>query len=179
MMWVRQYPHSSSSFSTWEPYSPSFQPFWCHPHTVTEITLLSDEQTYLPNSVFSPSQVLIKFFRIVVTIDEVTLDWPTVGTGFSVIIGFSRLRLSRFTMKFSADIFASLRLVPALEEVLGIRSLFLTILLYHLLLGLWILLPFMTSTLLSHWLFEDKFLISDEFIIFCPINTSFLLILRG
>ena len=69
---------------------------------------------------------------------------------------------TRFTMKFSADIFASLRLVPALEEVLGIRSLFLTILLYHLLLGLWILLPFMTLTLLSHWLFEDKFLISDE-----------------
>ena len=40
------------------------------------------------------------------TIDEVTVDRPKVGTGFSVTCGFCRLRLSRFTMKFSAEIFA-------------------------------------------------------------------------
>ena len=40
------------------------------------------------------------------TIDEVTLDRPEVGTGFSVTCGFCRLRLSRITMKFFAEIFA-------------------------------------------------------------------------
>ena len=40
------------------------------------------------------------------TIDEGTLDRPKVGTSFSVICGFCRLRLFRFTMKFSAEIFA-------------------------------------------------------------------------
>ena len=40
------------------------------------------------------------------TIDEVTLDRPEVGTGFSVICGFCRLGLSRFALKFSTEIFA-------------------------------------------------------------------------
>ena len=43
---------------------------------------------------------------IVMTIDEVTLDRPKVGTGFCVICGFCRLRLSRFTLMFSAEFFA-------------------------------------------------------------------------
>ena len=45
---------------------------------------------------------------IVMTIDEVTFDRPEVGTGFSVICWFCRLRLSRFTLKFSAEIFSLL-----------------------------------------------------------------------
>ena len=57
------------------------------------------------------------------TLDEVTLDRPEVRTGFSVIRRFCRLRLSRFIMKFSAEIFAPYRLVPALQWVLEIRSL--------------------------------------------------------
>ena len=65
------------------------------------------------------------------TIDEVTLDRPKIGTDFSVICGFCRLRHSRFAMKFSAEIFA-----PASEWILGIRSLLLTVLLYHLQMGL-------------------------------------------
>ena len=40
------------------------------------------------------------------TIDEVPLDRPNIGTGFSVICGFCRLRLSEFILKFSAEIFA-------------------------------------------------------------------------
>ena len=40
------------------------------------------------------------------TIDEVTLDRPKIGIGFNVIRGFCQLRLSWFTMKFSAEIFA-------------------------------------------------------------------------
>ena len=43
---------------------------------------------------------------IVMTIDEVTLDRPKIGQGFSAICGFCQLNLSRFTMKFSAEIFA-------------------------------------------------------------------------
>ena len=61
MMWIRQYPHFSS-FSTW-PYSASFHPFWCHPHLFTEITLVFDERPYIPSSVLSPTQVLIRFLR--------------------------------------------------------------------------------------------------------------------
>ena len=52
------------------------------------------------------------------TIDEVTLDRPEVGTGFSVIGYVCRLRLSRFTLTFSS--LYSLRLVPASEWFLGI-----------------------------------------------------------
>ena len=38
MRWVRQWPHFSSISTTQEPFSASIQPFWCHPHTLTEIT---------------------------------------------------------------------------------------------------------------------------------------------
>ena len=53
-----------------------------------------------------------------------------------------------------------------LGVVLGIRSLFLTIFLYHLLLGIWIRHLFVLSILLSRWLFEDKFLMRPTFQIF-------------
>ena len=66
------------------------------------------------------------------TIDEVTLNRPKIGTGFSVFCWFCRLRLLQSTLNFSTEIFPSLLVVPALEWVLGIRSLFLTILLFHL-----------------------------------------------
>ena len=52
----------------------------------------------------------------------------------------------------------SLRLVPAYERVRGIRSLSLTILLFHLLPGIWIQSPFVKSIHLSRWFFEDWFL---------------------
>ena len=42
---------------------------------------------------------------IVMTLHDVTLDRPEIGTGPIVIFGFCRLRLSRFAMKFSAEIF--------------------------------------------------------------------------
>ena len=53
---------------------------------------------------------------VVVTIDAVTLDRPIIGMGFSVICRFSRLRLSRFTMKFSAESFALGGLFPSVRE---------------------------------------------------------------
>ena len=43
---------------------------------------------------------------IVMTTIAMTLDRPKVGTEFSVICWFCQLRLSRFTMKLSAEIFA-------------------------------------------------------------------------
>ena len=57
----------------------------------------------------------------------------------------------------------SIRHCLALECVLGSLTLFLTIFLYHLLQGIWILLPFLISMLLSHWFFEDKFLMHPTF----------------
>ena len=41
----------------------------------------------------------------VMTIDEVALDRPEVGTGFSVIGCVCRLRLSRFSLKFLSEFF--------------------------------------------------------------------------
>ena len=49
---------------------------------------------------------------IVMTIDEVTLDRTEVGTGFIVIFWFCRLRLSRFALKCSTEIFAPCGLFP-------------------------------------------------------------------
>ena len=69
---------------------------------------------------------------IVMTIDEVPLNRPKVGTGFSGICWFCRLRLSRFTLKFSTLNLRSSQVVPASEWILGNRSFFLTIFLYHL-----------------------------------------------
>ena len=66
------------------------------------------------------------------TTDEVTLDRPEIGVGFTVICGFCRLRLSRFIMDVLCWDLRCSRLVPASEWILWIRSLFLTILLYHL-----------------------------------------------
>ena len=96
------------------------------------------------------------------TIDEI-LNRQGVGTDFSVICRFCRLRLSRSTLKFSTEIFAPYGLVPALEWVHGIRSLFLTILLFHLLLGIWIHLLFVLSINLSRRFFEGKFLMHPSF----------------
>ena len=72
----------------------------------------------------------------VITIDKVTLDRPEVGTGFQrhllLVLPVetlpNRLEVLRWDLR-------SLRFFPAWEWVLGIRGLFLTILLYHLLLG--------------------------------------------
>ena len=57
----------------------------------------------------------------------------------------------------------SLRSVPDLEWVRGIRSLSLTTLLYHLLLGIYNILSFVASILLSRWFFEDKILMLPTF----------------
>ena len=46
------------------------------------------------------------------TIDEVTLNRPEVGTGFSVICWFCRWTSFRVVLKFSTEIFAPYRLFP-------------------------------------------------------------------
>ena len=74
MMWVRQCPHFSSISSTWEPYSATFQAFSCQPHFLTETTIVFDERTNVPNSEFSPIQVLIKLLRIVFPIAIQLMD---------------------------------------------------------------------------------------------------------
>ena len=80
---------------------------------------------------------------IVMTIDEVTLNRPKVGTGFTIICWLCRLRLSRFALNFSTEMFTPYRLF---------QPLFLTILLYHLLLGIWI----------HHLLADQHFLCVDS-----------------
>ena len=67
-----------------------------------------------------------------------------------------------FTMKFCWNLRSS-RLVPALEWILGIRSLFLTILLYHLQMGIWVHHLFVWSVFLSRWFFEDTDLMHPTF----------------
>ena len=52
----------------------------------------------------------------------------------------------------------SLRLVPALEWILGIRSVFLTILVHHLQMGTWI-----QQLFVSRWFVEDKYLTHPTF----------------
>ena len=79
--------------------------------------------------------VLYSWFSVL-TKDEVTLNRPKIAKGFSVICWFCLLRLFRFALNFSTEIFIhSLQVVPATEWVLGNRSLFPTILLFHLRLG--------------------------------------------
>ena len=92
------------------------------------------------------------------TIVEVTLDRPKVGTGFSVIFRFCRLRLFWFAWNFSAEIFTPYRLFP-----FGIRSLFLFFLLYHQLLGIWTHHLFGWSILPLLWFSEDKCLMHLNF----------------
>ena len=64
-MWFRQYPR----FSSICPHGSQILIFAVHldyhPQILTEIALVSDERTCIPNSVFSPIQVLIKCLRIV------------------------------------------------------------------------------------------------------------------
>ena len=62
MMWVREYLRVSSISSTSEPNCASFQPFQCHPHVLTEISLVYGERTYTPNLVLFPIQVPTKAF---------------------------------------------------------------------------------------------------------------------
>ena len=80
---------------------------------------------------------------ILMTRDEILLNRPKVSSGFSVVSWFCRLRPFRFALKFSTEIFTPYRFFPASEWVLGIRSLSLTISLYHLPLGQWIHLLFL------------------------------------
>ena len=72
---------------------------------------------------------------ILMTKEAVTLDRPKVGTGFSVICGFCQLRLLRFALNFSSEIFTPHSRFPPWsgfsEFVVS-----LTILLYHLRLGI-------------------------------------------
>ena len=73
---------------------------------------------------------------IVMTINEVTLYRSEVSSDFSVIFRFCRLRLFRFSFKSSTENFTPCGLIPLESGFLGIRSLSLTILLYHLLMGI-------------------------------------------
>ena len=65
----------------------------------------------------------------VMTTDEVTLNRLEVGTGFSVIFCFCRLRPLRVSLKFFPEIFTPNRLFP--PRSLGLRDLLQTILLFH------------------------------------------------
>ena len=64
IMLVRQYPHFSSTFYTREPNSAFYPTLWYHPRILTKITLVSDERTYIPNSVLLPIQVQRMFLQI-------------------------------------------------------------------------------------------------------------------
>ena len=104
---------------------------------------------------------------IVMTIDEVTLDRPEVGTGFSVICCLCRLRLSRFALTFCAEIFAPYGRFPPWsgfsEFVVSFWPVVCT--------------PatgntnsssffFVLSILLSRWFLEDTYLVHQIFQIF-------------
>ena len=97
----------------------------------------------------------------VMTTNEVTLCRQEVFSGFSVVFEFCRLRLFRFSLKFSTEIFTR----SGLFLWVGSRCLFPTILLLHPRLGIWILLPSELATLLLHWFFEDKFLRRQSFLV--------------
>ena len=108
--------------------------------------------------------VELKSRFIVMTIDEVTLDPPEVSTHFNIICWFCRLRLSRFTLKFSAEMFAPYGTVRAFEWVLVTRSLFLTIFAVPSATGNMNSSSFLCcQILLSGWFFEDKFLMRQLF----------------
>ena len=98
------------------------------------------------------------------TIDEVTMNRPKASMGSSVTSWFWRLKLFQVAMKFSAETFTPCGLLPPLcgfsEFVVSSLQ---TILLYHLLLGTWILLPFVISRLLSHQFLGDEFLMHPCF----------------
>ena len=68
----------------------------------------------------------------------------------------------------------SLQVVPASEWVLGIRGLFLTILLCHLQMGTCIHHLFVWSVFLSRWFFEDKFPMRPSFPILECLQPDFL-----
>ena len=65
--------------STREPYSASFQTFWCHPHVPIRIILVFDEQKDIPNAVLSPIQVPTKLLR---TVSPTRDQKVGVGTNF-------------------------------------------------------------------------------------------------
>ena len=91
------------------------------------------------------------------TINEVTLNWPKVIVGFSVIFWFCWSRLFRFPLKSSTEMSTPHSMFPPwMEWVLRIRSLFQTISLHHLQMGKWIILPFVRAVRLSHWLVAEK-----------------------
>ena len=97
-MWVHQYPHVSSNSSTCEPYSVSFQLFWCHPHVQIRIILVFDEQKDILNSVLFAIQVRTDFRRIV---------FPTTMLRVGVHTNFVReepLDLQCLTMIFAMDV---------------------------------------------------------------------------
>ena len=93
---------------------------------------------------------------IVMSIDEVTLNRPEVGTSFSVLFCFCRFETLLVRLKVLHWDLYSLRFFPASEWVLGICSLSKTILLFHLVLT-GTMNFFLISILLSRWFCEDKF----------------------
>ena len=61
---------------------------------------------------YSDRHVELNPIFMVMTMDEVALDRPEVGMGFGVICRFCRLRLYRFIVNFSTEIFTPYRLFP-------------------------------------------------------------------
>ena len=67
------------------------------------------------------------------------------------------------------------QVIPALEWVLRIPSLFLKILPCHLHLGIWFFLPFAVLILLPRWFFEDKFPMRPPFPILQSLRLEYIL----
>ena len=109
----------------------------------------------------------------VMTIDEVTLNRPEVFPGFSVIFWFSRLRPVQPALKFSTEIFTPYRLFPPWsgfsEFVVSSEQISCTICHWEF---LKMSTPFVASTLLLHWVFEDGFL-TRPFLNVCDLRLSF------
>ena len=81
----------SSISSASEPYSFPFQPFWCHPHRLTEITLVSDERKYNPNSEFCPIQFPNEKSFCEVSFLQQSGCWLTVHMSFKMYHGLFKI----------------------------------------------------------------------------------------
>ena len=101
----------------------------------------------------------------------VNLNGPKVFPSFCVIFWFFRSNLFPIAMRFSAEAL-SLRWMLLSEWVLGIRCLFLIILLNHLLQEIQNLHLFGLSGLLSHSVFSDFLLMHPTFQFFYLSNQN-------
>ena len=94
----------------------------------------------------------LNFGFIVMAIEEITLKTPKVSSGFTVICWFCRLRLYRFALHFSTEIFTPYKMFP----------------------------PFLSGfskIVVSAWQFCCVICWENKKLLLCRINTSYALIL--